>query len=183
MHRRMKRADTPGRTDMLTLAKSCISIKKQLAVKLTPYAYQTDGGTHGNNINYFIHHIFGSRGTCYSSKTPTNANVQFYLGKEVQAQPSQVPPDQHQQKNDPLKISLPYDKYFKDPEGVPTFKLLHNLVFHNMAWGYTCFASAFAVFVSEKEIKLSKSQVLAKFNEVKTEDDWLKLDLPVTQLT
>ena len=39
LHRRVKRADTPGRTDMLILTKSWISVWKQPAVKLTPYAY------------------------------------------------------------------------------------------------------------------------------------------------
>jgi organic hydroperoxide reductase OsmC/OhrA len=48
-----------------------------------------------------------------------------------------------------------------------------------MGWGYTCFASAFAFFISEKEIKLQKSAVIAAFNDINTEDAFNALNLPI----
>ena len=52
-----------------------------------------------------------------------------------------------------------------------------------MGWGYTCFVSAFAVFVSEKEIKISKSQVISKFSEINTVDQFNSLGLPIKHIT
>ena len=77
-----------------------------------------------------------------------------------------------------MHICLPYAKHFLAPEEKPAFKLLGSLTFHNMGWGYTCFVSAFAVFVSEKEIKMHKSEVIQKFSEIKSIDDFKALDLP-----
>lgn len=50
---------------------------------------------------------------------------------------------------------------------------------HNMGWGYTCFVSAFAVFVSEKEIKVSKSPVLKAFEQITSIDQFNALNLPI----
>jgi hypothetical protein len=52
---------------------------------------------------------------------------------------------------------LPYEKHYANPQEQETFKLVSELVIHNMGFGYTCFVSAFAIFVSEKEIKVQKS--------------------------
>jgi hypothetical protein len=82
----------------------------------------------------------------------------------VQVEPTEVPPSLHKVKNEANSIALPYKKHFADKEEPESFKLLSDLVFHNMGWGYTCFCSAFAVFVSYKEIKCHKSQVIEKFS-------------------
>ena len=52
-----------------------------------------------------------------------------------------------------------------------------------MGSGYTCFVSAFAVFVSDKEIKYSKSQVLLRFNSVNTIESFLDIGLVQKSIT
>ena len=47
-----------------------------------------------------------------------------------------------------------------------------------MGWGYTCFVSAFAIFISEKEIK-PKSLTLKAFENIKTVEQFQALNLPI----
>ena len=54
---------------------------------------------------------------------------------------------------------------------------------HNMGWGYTCFVSSFAVFVSEREIKVSKSLVVKALDSIKTEEAFMNLKLPIKHVT
>lgn len=54
-----------------------------------------------------------------------------------------------------------------------------NLVLHNISGGYTCLVSSFAVFVSEREIKISKSPVVKAFESIKTEEAFMNLNLPI----
>lgn len=97
--------------------------------------------------------------------------------------PLQVPPKQHKVKNEANVICLPYEKYYADKEEPETFKLLSELVIHNMGWGYTCFVSAFMIFVSEKEIKCQKSQVVQFFSSINTLEAFEALKLPITNVT
>lgn len=50
---------------------------------------------------------------------------------------------------------------------------------HNMGFGYTCFASAFAFFISDTEVKTQSSQVLKAFEDIKTEEQFKSLNLPI----
>jgi hypothetical protein len=52
-----------------------------------------------------------------------------------------------------------------------------------MGWGYTCFVSAFAIFLSEKEIKIQKSQVVQYFSNINTVDAFNALNLPIRNVT
>lgn len=52
-----------------------------------------------------------------------------------------------------------------------------------MGWGYTCFVSAFAIFLSEKEIKIQKSQVVQYFSNINTVDAFNALNLPIRKVT
>lgn len=52
-----------------------------------------------------------------------------------------------------------------------------------MGEGYTCFVSAFAVFVSEKEINCSTSNVLKAFSSIKTLESFKQLNLPILNET
>jgi hypothetical protein len=38
-------------------------------------------------------------------------------------------------------------------EDEESYKIISSLIVHNLGWGYTCFASAYAIFVSDKEVK------------------------------
>ena len=48
-----------------------------------------------------------------------------------------------------------------------------------MGWGYTCFVSSFAIFVSEREIHCSTSPVLKAFSNINTIEAFQKVNLPV----
>lgn len=50
-----------------------------------------------------------------------------------------------------------------------------------MGWGYTCFASAYMFFFSDKEVKLSKSDVLKFFAEINTAEKFEALGLPIAK--
>jgi predicted nucleic acid binding AN1-type Zn finger protein len=66
-----------------------------------------------------------------------------------------------------------------DKEEEETFKELGNLQIHNSAFGYTCYVSAFAVFFSDSEIKISTSAVISAFNNIKSEEAFNALKLPI----
>lgn len=161
LHERLKRADTPAKVNVLQLIKDnlllSLTSKKE---NLQPYCYFTDGGTYNDDHYYFIQNIFSRTNICYSTKVPKNSNVQAYLGRKVLVDPSQVSPKLHKVKNEQNMISLPYEKHFADNNEEETLKLVSDLVIHNMGSGYTCFVSAFMIFVSEKEIKTQKSQII-----------------------
>jgi hypothetical protein len=84
---RLKRAELPGKVSIPQLIRenfeltssSCAS--HPAAVDLRPYTYYTDGGTYNDDPRYFLHNIFSTSGVCHSTKVPTNANLQIYLGK------------------------------------------------------------------------------------------------------
>ena len=61
--------------------------------------------------------------------------------------------------------------------------MMSELEIHNMGSGYTCFVNSFAVFISEEEIGISNSAVLKIFNNVNTEQEFLKLKLPIKHTT
>lgn len=52
-----------------------------------------------------------------------------------------------------------------------------------MGWGYTCFVSAFALFVSEREVKIAKSQIIQYFNNINTEEAFNNLKLPIKNVS
>lgn len=65
-----------------------------------------------------------------------------------------------------------------DPEEDETYKLIKELNIHNQGWGYTCFVSAFAIFVSETKISL-KSPVVAAFNNIQSVVDFEAMKFPI----
>ena len=52
-----------------------------------------------------------------------------------------------------------------------------------MGWGYTCFVSAFAIFVSEREINTANSAVLKAFSTINNLEAFKKLNLPILKET
>jgi len=90
-----------------------------------------------------------------------------------------VNPSMHKPKpSEPNVIRIPFEQ-FPTEEEEESVKQLKSLVIHNMASGYTCFVSSFALFVSDEEIKVAKSQVLKKFDNVNTVQSFENLKLPV----
>ncbi len=128
-----------------------------------PFAFFTDGGTYNDETKYFINNIFSRSGVCYSSKEPKNTNVQLYMGRRVEVETSKMLPKDHKVGTNPNIISLPYSKYLQDSSEKETFKVLGDLVLHNQGSGYTCFVSSFCLFISDREIKIAKSQIVKFF--------------------
>jgi hypothetical protein len=125
-----------------------------------PYCFYTDGGTYNDDHYYFIHNIFQKTSICHSTKVPKNSNIQAYIGRKIAVEPTALPPKNYKVKNEENQICLPYELHYADKTEEETFKQLGDIMIHNMGWGYTCFVSAFAIFLSEKEIKVSKSLVI-----------------------
>lgn len=94
-----------------------------------------------------------------------------------------MPPKNHKVKNEQNTISLPYDKHYADKDEEESMKLITELVIHNQGWGYTCFVSAFMIFVSEKEIKVHKSQIIQFFSAINTAESFEALNLPILKIT
>lgn len=52
-----------------------------------------------------------------------------------------------------------------------------------MGWGYTCFASAYMLYFSDKEVKITKSDVLNFFAEINSVEKFEALGLPIAKVT
>lgn len=120
---------------------------------------------------------------CYSTRVPKNTNVQLYLGRKVDVDPNKMQPAEHKVNKSQNEICLPYEKHFRDVDEEDSFKLLGELVMHNMGSGYTCFVKSFCLFVSDREIKTSKSPVIKFFEDIITEDDFKMRNLPIKNFT
>ena len=96
-----------------------------------------------------------------------NASIKAYFGRKVIVDAAILPPKNYKVKNTQDQIQLPYEKYV-DKNEEETYKIVTELVIHNMGWGYTCFSSAYMIFFSEKEIKVTKSEVITLFSGINT---------------
>jgi hypothetical protein len=119
---------------------------------------------------------------CYSTKVATNTNVQVYLGRRIEVDPLQVLPKDHKVKDQENMISLPYEKYVKDPDEEESFKLLGELVIHNQGSGYTCYVQSYCFFISEKEVKTGKSSIVSLLNSINTIQKFEELGLPIKKV-
>lgn len=97
---------------------------------------------------------------------PTNANLQLYLGRRIDVDPTKVPPKDHKVKGNVNQICLPYEKHFADPDEEETFKLLDEFEMKNLGSGYTCFVKSFALFTSDRETKIAKSSIVKLFDNI-----------------
>ena len=103
----------------------------------------------------------------------------MYLGRKIEVPQGKGLPKDHKVKGNVNEICIPFEKFLRDPEEEEQFKLLGGLTIHNMGSGYTCFVSSFALFVSDREIKVSKSAVIKAFEDINTIEKFLALDLPI----
>ncbi|CDW85600.1 UNKNOWN [Stylonychia lemnae] len=149
---------------------------------LFPYCFYTDGGAYNDETYYFIQNIFSRSTICYSTKLPKNSHIQAYLGRKVVCDASQVPPKNYKIKNSQDIVMLPYEQYVDKNED-ECYKLLTELVIHNMGWGYTCFCSAYMIFVSEKPIKIQKSEIIQMFNDINSVEKFEELGFPILNST
>lgn len=120
---------------------------------------------------------------CYSTKVPTNSNLEFYIGKLVQVDPSLFLPKDHKVKGKTNEICLPYADYFANPEDEDTFKMLSELELRNMGSGYTCFVKSFMFFTADREIKIAKNPLISFFDSINTVDKFEALGLPIKKKT
>lgn len=172
MGQRLKRSDIPAKINILQLIQENVTISQiSKPENLMPFCFFTDGGVYNDDYYYFLHNIFQKTGVCYSTRVPADANVIAYLGRRVVIDPSQVQPKNLKIKpNDNNTLRIPYESHYADKSEEETYKQLSTLVIHNMAWGYSCFVSAFVLFVADKEINTSKSAVLKAFSQIQTVD-------------
>lgn len=144
--------------------------RTQQIENLMPFCYHTDGGTYNDDYYYFIHNIFQKTGVCHSTRVQTNSNIQAYLGRKIAISQSQLVPKNFKLPGDNNTILIPFQQFIADKSEEETYKQISELVIHNMGWGYTCFVSAFAVFVSEREINTASSGVLKAFSSINSLD-------------
>ena len=95
---RLIRSDIPALASIQDLLRENFLLKSTPMTDLSPFGFFTDGGTYNDDTKYFINNIFSSSGVCYSTKVPTNANVQFYLGRPVEGEQSKFLPKDHKVK-------------------------------------------------------------------------------------
>jgi hypothetical protein len=105
------------------------------------------------------------------------------VGRRVDPEPSKVLPKDHKVKGQANEICLPYEKHFADIEEEDSFKLLDNLQIHNKGSGYTCFASSYCFFISDRELKPGKSSIVKLFDEVNSVAKFEALGLPIKKIT
>jgi hypothetical protein len=103
-----------------------------------------------------------------------------YFGKKIDLNLDQINIKNFKPTSNVNYISIPFAEN-GDPEEEESYKLIKELNVHNMAWGYTCFVSAFAVFVSERKINI-QSPVLSAFNNITTVPGFEALKFPVKQV-
>ena len=104
------------------------------------------------------------------------------MGRKVEADLKKMQPVDHKVKGSANEISMPYERYVKDPEE-ESFKMLSELVIHNQGSGYTCFVQSFCFFISDREIKVSKSSIVKLFDEINTKAKFEALGLPIKKVT
>ena len=183
---RLKRSDLPGKVNIPTLLNDNLSIKRTTASQsdLKPYCFYTDGGTYNDDIKYFVHNIFSSSGVCHSTKIPTNANLQLYVGRHIEVEPSLVQPKDHKVKGKTNDICLPYQEHYANPEEEETFKILNELEIKNMGSGYTCFVKTYMFFTSCREVKIAKNPEILKFlRSIHSIEKFEALGLPIKKKT
>jgi hypothetical protein len=181
LHDRHKRYDIPAKTDMYSLIRDSgiQASSKSPSEALTPFPFETDGGTYNDATTYFIDKMFQSNNICHSTKIPKNANVQVYFGKKIDLNLDQINIKNYKPTSNLNYISIPFADSV-DPEEEESYKLIKELNIHNLAWGYTCFVNAFAVFVSERKINI-QSPVLSAFNNVTTIPGFEAMKFPIKQ--
>jgi len=94
-----------------------------------------------------------------------------------------VQPKDHKVKGNANHILIPYEKHYKDPDCEETFKLLDEFEMRNMGSGYTCFVKAFALFISDQEIKIAKSPIIKLFEGINSIEQFEALKLPIKNKT
>ena len=82
-----------------------------------------------------------------------------------------------------MVIQMPIEQYIVDKKEVESFKQLQVLTIDKRITSYTCFAKAFMIFVSEKEVACSKSAVLKSFTMVNSVKQFLDMGLPIRKYT
>eukprot|EP00347_Sterkiella_histriomuscorum_P004146 403361578 len=184
MSNRLKRSTIPAHTNLLQLIQENFSRRiNHFSENLLPYAFQTDGGTYNLDYYYFVQNIFSRSSICYSTSVPKNANVQAYIGQLVSNQVLSLQPKNYVVKHtNNNEIKMPYLQHL-DENDEEQFKVVTELVIHNIASGYTCLASCYMLFFSDKEVKLSKSDVLKFFAEINTIEKFEALGLPIANQT
>lgn len=112
--------------------------------------------------------MFGNGAYLYSSKylnekeIEKGVHLQAYFGR-VASHGTLSVTEMRKTPNDPKVLQLPIEPYVTNKKEVETYKQLTTVSVVRLNTHYTCLTKAFAVFVSDKEINCSKSNVLKYF--------------------
>lgn len=184
IHWRFKRTDIASFADMVRLCQENIKIlqNKTSAKLFNPFAYYCDGGTYNDDHTYFIHHIFSTSNVCYSTKKGTDSNVQFILYRKAQIQQGQITPKQwFPEPGNNHKIRVPVNEFYTEENEPETFKIIKDITIYLRGWGYTCFITHFALFISDQEVDCDNSQTIKAFSKINSIQELEKLNLPEAQ--
>jgi hypothetical protein len=78
---------------------------------------------------------------------------------------------------------LPIETYLNDKTEEETFKQITSLSINRLNVDYTCLCKSFVMFINDKEINCAKSNTLKLFSEIATVQDFLKLGLPIKNIS
>ena len=78
---------------------------------------------------------------------------------------------------------MPIEQFILDKNEIESYKQLKVLTIDKSLKSYTAFCKSFMIFVNEKEVNISKSQVLKAFHQVNSVKAFLDLGLPIKKYT
>ena len=86
------------------------------------------------------------------------------MGRQAAHHNDIKPRDWRKQADDPLNIYLPIEQFIIDKQEIESYKQLKVLTIDKSLKTYTAFCKSFMIFVNEKEVNISKSNVLKAFH-------------------
>jgi hypothetical protein len=77
-----------------------------------------------------------------------------------------------------MKIRVPFSNFYTDELENPTFKIIKDISIYLRGWGYTCFITHFALFISDQEVDCDTSSTINAFSMINKLEELEKLKLP-----
>ena len=80
-------------------------------------------------------------------------------------------------------IQMPIEQFILDKQEIESYKQLRTLTIDKSLKSYTAFCKTFMIFTNEKEVNISKSQVLKAFHQINSIKAFLDMGLPIKKYT
>jgi hypothetical protein len=78
---------------------------------------------------------------------------------------------------------MPIEQFIIDKHEIESYKQLKVLTIDKSLKSYTAFCKSFMIFVNEKEVNISKSNMLKAFHQVNSVKSFLDMGLPIKKYT